>query len=241
MSKNKSKNIEDIITSIKINDKLNYLIKYKGIKTPIFVEEDQLSTYEKNLYQALLNRKRKNSDSLSENMNIKNEEEENDDDNDNNDDNDDNDDEDNHNLSITSSYHSIPKKETKKKKNKNEIKNVKRNKKENNKENKDRNKINEIFNGKNKMKYYSEKSENKNEIKKNKKFERPGVLLEDEPLRILNVGYKDINDKTLYSLVEWKQQPNIRILDSIIENKKIKQTCPELLIDYYESKIVFLE
>jgi len=241
MSKNKSKNIEDIITSIKINDKLNYLIKYKGIKTPIFVEEDQLSTYEKNLYQALLNRKRKNSDSLLENMNIKNEEAENDDDNDNNDDNDDNDDEDNHNLSITSSYHSIPKKETKKKKNKNEIKNVKRNKKENNKENKDRNKINEIFNGKNKMKYYSEKSENKNEIKKNKKFERPGVLLEDEPLRIINVGYKDINDKTLYSLVEWKQQPNIRILDSIIENKKIKQTCPELLIDYYESKIVFLE
>ena len=98
-----------------------------------------------------------------------------------------------------------------------------------------------MYNVKNKMKYYSEKSENKSEIKKNKKFERPGVLLEDEPLRILNVGYKDINDKTLYSLVEWKQQPNIRILDSIIENKKIKQTCPELLIDYYESKIVFLE
>ena len=239
MSKYKSKNIEEIITSIKINDKLNYLIKYEGVKLPILVEEDQLSKYEKKLYQALLNKKRKNSDSLSEKTSIKNEEEENDDDDD--DDNNDGDDEDNHNLSITSSSHSIPKKETKKKKNKNEIKNVKRNKKEINKENKDRNKINEIFNGKNKMKYYSEKSENKSEIKKTKYLERPGVLLEDEPLRILNVGYKNRNDQKLYSLVEWKQQPNIRILDSVIENKKIRQTCPELLIDYYESKIVFLE
>ena len=113
MSKNKLKNIEDIITSIRINDKLNYLIKYKGIKTPIFVEEDQLSIYEKNLYETLLNRKRKNSDSLSENKNIKNEEDDDDNENDYNDGDDD--DEDYHNLSITSSNHSTHKKETKKK------------------------------------------------------------------------------------------------------------------------------
>ena len=104
MSKYKTNNIEEIITTIKINNKVNYLIKYEGGKIPILVEEDQLSKYEQQLYQALLNKKRKNSDSFSENTSKKNEEEE--------DDNDENDD-DNHNLSITSSYHSIPKKETK--------------------------------------------------------------------------------------------------------------------------------
>ena len=232
MSKYKTNNIEEIITTIKINNKVNYLIKYEGGKIPILVEEDQLSKYEQQLYQALLNKKRKNSDSFSENTSKKNEEEE-------EDDNDENDD-DNHNLSITSSYHSIPKKEKKGKK-KNEIKNEKKKKKENNKENKDRNKMSEILNGKNKIKYYSEKSENKNETIKTKFFEREGVLLEDTPVKIINVGYKNRNDKTLYSLVKWKQKENIKILDSIIENKKIRQICPELLIDYYESKIVFLE
>ena len=101
--------------------------------------------------------------------------------------------------------------------------------------------MSEILNGKNKIKYYSEKSENKNETIKTKFFEREGVLLEDTPVKIINVGYKNRNDKTLYSLVKWKQKENIKILDSIIENKKIRQIYPELLIDYYESKIVFLE
>jgi hypothetical protein len=88
----------------------------------------------------------------------------------------------------------------------------------------------------------SNEKSSKREIIKNKLFEREGVFLEDTPKRILNVGYKNRDDKTLYCLVEWQQQSdNIRILDSIIENKKIKKKYPNLLIDFYESRLVFLE
>ena len=84
-------------------------------------------------------------------------------------------------------------------------------------------------------------SDNRGEMKKTKLYERDGVLLEDTPIKILNVGYKNRNDKTLYCLVKWKQTDNIRILDSIIETNKIKKTYPELLIEFYENRIIFLE
>ena len=58
----------------------------------------------------------------------------------------------------------------------------------------------------------------------------------------MNVGKKNKNDKKLYYLVKWKQtNDKIRILDSIIETNKINKKNPELLIDYYESKIIFLD
>ncbi len=88
---------------------------------------------------------------------------------------------------------------------------------------------------------YSKEYSKERKMKKTQQYEREGVLLEDIPKRILNVGYKNRNDKTLYCLVEWRQREAIRILDSIIETKKIKATYPNLLIDFYESKLVFLD
>ena len=82
-------------------------------------------------------------------------------------------------------------------------------------------------------------SSNKNE-KKTKCYERKGDLLVDSPLKILNVG-KFKNDNSLHCLVKWKQSNGIRILDSLVEAKKMKTTNPKLLIDYYESKIIFLD
>ena len=72
-------------------------------------------------------------------------------------------------------------------------------------------------------------------------YEREGVLLTDKPLKILNVGYKNRTDKTLYCLVEWEQQQNINILESIVECDKIKKQYPLLLLEFYESKLIFLD
>ena len=233
MSKDKNNNIEEIITKITLNDKINYLIKYKDEKYHKLVEEDNLSTLEKKYCENYYLNKKRRENNLSEKTKsskftnkIKKDK----------DDDDDDDDENNNNLSNSSYFSLSNKKETKKKKNNNKIK------KEENKENKDKNKNKnkdkdkEIFKERNKI----NKSENKYEIK-TKIFEREGILLEDKPMEIINVGYKNRNDKNLYSLVKWKQNDSIRILDSIIENTKIRKVCPELLIDFYESKILFLD
>jgi len=248
MSKDKNNNIEEIITKITLNDKVNYLIKYKDEKYHKLVEEDNLSTSEKKYCENYyLNKKRRENNILEKTKSSKftnKIKKDKDDDDDDEDDDENNNNNNNNNLSI-SSYNSLSnKKETKKKKNKNKIK------KEENKENKDKNKNKdkdkdkdkdkgkdkEIFKERNKI----NKSENKYELK-TKIFEREGILLEDKPVEIINVGYKNRNDKNLYSLVKWKQNDSIRILDSIIENTKIRKVCPELLIDFYESKILFLD
>ena len=85
-----------------------------------------------------------------------------------------------------------------------------------------------------------DKNDNNNEMK-TKYFERKGVLFDDSPLKILNVG-KIKNDNSLYCLVKWKQNKNgIRILDSLVDTKKMRKANSKLLIDYYESKITFLD
>jgi hypothetical protein len=80
----------------------------------------------------------------------------------------------------------------------------------------------------------------KNDFSMSSKFERSGTLLEDIPVKILNVGTKNMNDKHLFCLVRWEQKSkDLKILDSIIDINKIKRECPKLLIDFYESKIIF--
>jgi len=76
---------------------------------------------------------------------------------------------------------------------------------------------------------------------RSKKLQREGYLSNDIPLKIINVGYKNRSERKLYCLVEWKQQENIRILDSIVECEKIKEKYPYLLLDFYESKLIFLD
>ena len=78
-----------------------------------------------------------------------------------------------------------------------------------------------------------------NDFSASSKYEREGTFLNDSPLKILNVGTKNSYDKNLFCLVRWKQNKDIRILDSVIDIKKIKKACPELLIDFYESKLIF--
>ena len=85
-----------------------------------------------------------------------------------------------------------------------------------------------------------EKISNNKEIK-TKYFEREGVLDDDSPLKIMNVG-KIKNDNSLYCMVRWKQtKDGIRILDSLVATKRMRKANPMLLIDYYESKIKFLD
>ena len=71
--------------------------------------------------------------------------------------------------------------------------------------------------------------------------EREGQLLCDTPKKVLNVGYKNRSDKKLYCLVEWKQVAKVLILDSIVECERLKENYSNLLLDFYESKSVFLD
>ena len=93
----------------------------------------------------------------------------------------------------------------------------------------------------------NEKSINKNkevEIIKNNIssiYEREGTLLSDTPIKILNIGYKNRNEKKLYCLIKWKQKNGIKILDSIVEYEKIKEGNPLMLLDYFETRIFFLD
>ena len=72
-------------------------------------------------------------------------------------------------------------------------------------------------------------------------FEREGTLLSDIPIQILNIGYKNRNEKKLYCLIKWKQKNGIKILDSIVEYEKIREGNPSMLLDYYETRIFFLD
>ena len=80
----------------------------------------------------------------------------------------------------------------------------------------------------------------KKEFKEDNKQFREGVLINDNPKKIVNVGVKNRNEKTLYCLVEWEQNPEIEILDSIVKYDKVKEKYPKLLLDFFESKLVFL-
>ena len=200
------KKIEEIVTSILLNDKMNYLIRYRGDRFPTLVEEDNLTKSEKEACkkfdESMLNKKRKKSDnqfSESSNQEIKKVF----------------DNDDNSNSSIKSSVFSESNKKEKKK----------INKIEKNKENKNKNE--------------NQKKSKNNGIKK--LYEREGSLIQDIPIKILNVGLKNRDETNLYSLVRWKQPENIKLLDSVVENDRIKKEYPNLLIDYYESRIIFLD
>ena len=236
MSKN-YKNIEDVEAKITINDKIHYLIKYKDSTMAQLIEENELSESTKEICKNyLLKRKRKKSEengninkdsSKSKSKNNKkkiiNKKDNKDEDSSNN-------------FSLFSMSDLKIKKVKEKRKEKEKIKQLI--KKGNNKENHNENKIN-YFSDSNS----DDKSESigKKDLITKKEYEREGVLLTDSPEKIINVGHKNQNDKNLYSLVRWKQQKNIKILDSIVENKVIGKVYPQLLINFYESKLIFLD
>ena len=108
--------------------------------------------------------------------------------------------------------------------------------KEYNNNNKENKKINQRHNS---FDYNFGDNNDNNDFSMSSKYERDGTFLSDSPSKILNVGTKNRNDKNLYGLVRWKQNKDIKILDSVIDIKIIKKACPDLLIDFYESKIIF--
>ena len=235
MSKN-LKLIEDA-EKITINDKIHYLIKYKDSSLAKLIEENELSKPEIDFCTNFLLRKRLKTEENLNKENSKSKSKNNKKKINNKKDNKDEDSLNNYSLFSMSDIKTAKKKESQKVKEKEKKK--KEIKREKDKENHNENEYNFFSDSMN-----AEKSESKSEkekIIKNKSYEREGILLEDIPEKIINVGHKNKNDKTLYCLVKWKQQKNIRILDSIVENKKIKQICPHLLIDFYESKIMFLD
>lgn len=71
--------------------------------------------------------------------------------------------------------------------------------------------------------------------------ERDGRISIDIPSKIINVGYNNFSEKKLCCWVQWKQQENIRILDSYVEYDRVRKKCPYLLLDFFESKIIFLD
>ena len=245
MSKLNDNNIEEI-EKTSFNDITYYIITFRGEKIGRLLEESKLTKSEKQIYEnILLNRKRKKSDNINsekskstkknKKRNIKSNESKSSKKytkrNNKKDDN-----ESNNNSSLTNFSNINTKQKIMKKQNK-ENNNIYSNKNISN--GNDSNSINENYI--NIEKKSESENESESEKMKTKIYERQGVLLEDTPKEILNVGYKNRNDKTLYSLVRWKQSKNIKILDSIVENKKIRQIYPQLLIDFYESKIIFLE
>ena len=98
----------------------------------------------------------------------------------------------------------------------------------------------------NKIEKMKEKNNNMNKLEFEKEFKednkqfREGVLLCDNPKKIVNVGLKNRSDKTLYCMVEWEQNPKIEILDSIVDYERVKENYPQLLLEFFESKLVFL-
>ena len=71
--------------------------------------------------------------------------------------------------------------------------------------------------------------------------ERDGNISIDIPSKIINVGYNNFSEKKLCCWVQWEQQENIRILDSYVEYDRVRKKCPYLLLDFFESKIIFLD
>ena len=103
------------------------------------------------------------------------------------------------------------------------------------------NDINKEVSNMNNIKEVNRNNNNLINVIKNKKLQREGYLSNDVPLKIINVGYKNRSERKLYCLVEWKQKENIKILDSIVECEKIREKYPYLLLDFYESKLIFLD
>ena len=236
MSK-KYNNIEDVLATITINDKIHYLIKYKDSTMAQLIEETEFSESRKEFCENyLLNRKREKSEengninkdsskpkSKSNKKKIIKKKDSKDEDSSNN-------------LSLFSMSDLKIKNVKEKRKEKEKVKQLI--KKGNNKENYNENKIN-YFSDSNSD--YKSESKSKKDMITKKEYEREGVLLTDSPEKIINVGHKNQNDKKLYSLVRWKQQKNIKILDSIVENKAIRKHYPQLLINFYESRLMFLD
>ena len=85
-----------------------------------------------------------------------------------------------------------------------------------------------------------------NRLKENENFTEikyeKGNLENDEPLKIVNVGRINKNDKSLYCEVEWKiSEKGIQKDNTLIKTKDFLIYYPKLLIDYYESKIIFMQ
>jgi len=237
-------NIEKIEDKYILNNTVNYIVKYKNMKTFMSVTFDQLNKKEQKFirkYEKLLNQKREKElnnyskyDSIIPQIKEKKYKKD--------------------GKSI------LPQNKKKKYKNEKEsiISQVKKMKYKNDEESENsqslshhkiENKFNKKYkdnNNKESKKIYQKQNSfdynfgNNNDFSMSSKFERDGILLDDSPLKILNVGTKNMNDKNLFCLVRWKQtNKDIRILDSIIDIEKIKKAYPDLLIDFYESKIIF--
>ena len=236
-------NIERIEDKYILNNTVNYIVKYKNRKICVSVTFDQLNKKEQKFirkYEKLLNQKReKESNNCSKYDSIMPQIKE---------------------KKYKKDGKSILP-QNKKKKNKNEeesiIPQAKKMKYKNDEESENsqslshhkiENKFNKKYkdnNHKESKKIYQKQNSfnynfgNNNDFSMSSKFERDGTLL-DSPLKILNVGTKNMDDKNLFCLVRWKQtNKDIRILDSIIDIEKIKKAYPDLLIDFYESKIIF--
>ena len=69
-----------------------------------------------------------------------------------------------------------------------------------------------------------------------------GELGKDEPQEIVNVGRIKKSDKELYCEIKWKRGINgIQKENSIFKTRRVKELYPKMLVDFYESKIVFLK
>ena len=85
------------------------------------------------------------------------------------------------------------------------------------------------------------KNISKENPKQNDFKSRKPDLLHDVPLRVVNVGKRN-GDPDLYCEVEWENgENNEKMENTIVSTKHIKQFYPHLLIDYYESKIIFAQ
>ena len=85
------------------------------------------------------------------------------------------------------------------------------------------------------------KNISKENPKQNDFKSRKPDLLHDVPLRVVNVGKRN-GDRDLYCEVEWENgENNEKMENTIVSTKHIKQFYPHLLIDYYESKIIFAQ
>ena len=85
-------------------------------------------------------------------------------------------------------------------------------------------------------------------------MEEPIILGNDEEIQLKIVGSFEENDRPkrlvtarlmspnneVNCLVEWLQRENgIKPLESFISNKILREKCPQLLLDFYESRLKF--
>ena len=73
-------------------------------------------------------------------------------------------------------------------------------------------------------------------------YEEKGNLKKDVPEEIINVGKINKFDKELYCEIKWKKgKDGIRKKNTIVKTNEIKELYPKMLIEFYESKIIFLK